>query len=219
MASFRVAFWGGEVILAEGECQQRQSYFTDSLCESNKILEEHWEFYTWTALQMPNRAAGSTPAQKHSGWLWPHWVRCSWSISPLSELQAPRPVAVYGTVCQRETGVVETPSTKGSPQPSAKAQGNVWPMGRQTRAIEQAAIFTFSHPDGCYETRKHDVPESVWEDKTTLVDHANPFMSEPQLLLGALLIPVALQRNRFSFRCLILLKDLRNAQGHKLFFS
>lgn len=218
MGSFGVAFLEGEVILAEGECQQRQSYFTDSLCESNKILAEHWAFYTWTAWQMPNRAAGSTPAQKHSGWLWPHWVRCSWSISPLSELQAPRPVAVYGTVSKRNRSDAR-PSIKGSAQPSAKAQGNVWPMGRQTRAIEQAAIFTFSHPDGCYETRKHDVPESVWDDKTTLVDHANPIMSKPQLLLSALLIPEALQRTRFSFRCLILLKDLRNAQGHKLFFS
>lgn len=82
MGSFGVAFLGGEVTLAEGECQQRQSYFSDSLCESNKIQGEHWEFYTWASWQMPNRAAGSTPAQKHSGWLWSHWLRRSWSYFP-----------------------------------------------------------------------------------------------------------------------------------------
>lgn len=62
------------------------------------------------------------------------------------------------------------------------------------------------------------MPESVTDDKTMLVDHANPIMSGPYVLLGVLLIPVALQRTRFSFRRLILLKDLRMAQGHKLFF-
>ena len=55
------------------------------------------------------------------------------------------------------------------------------------------------------------VLESVSDDKTTLVDYANPFMSGPQVLLGALLIVMSLQRTRFSFRCLILLKDLRKA--------
>lgn len=41
------------------------------------------------------------------------------------------------------------------------------------------------------------VPESVSDDKTMLVDHVNPFMSVPQVLLGALLITMALQRTRF----------------------
>lgn len=80
-------------------------------------------------------------------------------------------------------------------------------------------IFTSRWPLRNKERDMKYVPEPVSDDKTMLVDHANPFMSGPQVLLGALLIPMALQRTRFSFRCLILLKDLRRAQRHKLFFS
>lgn len=109
--------------------------------------------------------------------------------SPLSELLAPRPVAVHGTVSSERNGSGASSQHKRQRSALCKAQGDMWPMRRQTRAMEQAPIFPVSHPDGCYETRKHDVPESVCDDETMLVDHANPFMSEPQLLLGALLIP------------------------------
>lgn len=52
-------------------------------------------------------------------------------------------------------------SSQHKRQPSALGEGDVWPTGRQPRAIEQAPNFPFSHPDGCYETRKHGVPECV----------------------------------------------------------
>lgn len=69
-------------------------------------------------------------------------------------------------------------------------------MRRQTRAVKLAPIFPHFHVQMAV-MKQGDmkyVPESVSDDKTMLVDHANPFMSGPQVLLGTLLIPEALQR-------------------------
>lgn len=74
-------------------------------------------------------------------------------------------------------------------------------------------IFTSRWPLRNKEGDMKYVPEPVSDDKTMLVDHANPFMSGPQVLLGALLIPMALQRTRFSFRCLIFAE--RSEKGSK----
>lgn len=70
------------------------------------------------------------------------------------------------------------------------------PMRRQTRAMKHAPIFPHFHIQMAVMKQGGTkyVPESVSDDKIVLVDHANPFMSGPQVLLGALLIPMALQR-------------------------
>lgn len=72
-------------------------------------------------------------------------LNCYWSISPLSELQVPRAVAVYGNVYQKETGVLQAHSRKGIPQSSAKARGDVLPIRRQTRAMKHAPVFPHFH--------------------------------------------------------------------------
>lgn len=138
--------------------------------------------------------------------------------SPLSELLAPRPVAVHGTVCRRETGVVQAPSTKGSAQPSAKPKVTCGPWEDKPEPWNK-------------------LPSSQFPIQMAVMKQGNMMCLSLSAMMKPcwwiMLIPscqnpnsswvhyssLALQRARFSFRCLILLKDLRNAQGHKLFFS
>lgn len=167
MGSFGIAFWGRKVVLAEGEGQQRQSNLSDSLHESNRILGEHWEFYAWTAWRIPNRAGGATPAQKHSGWLWSQWVRHSWSISP-----------------KREKRNGSGARSQHKRQRSALCKSPKWHLAHEKAKQSHGAsshlpIFTSRW---LLWNRGHDVPESGWGDETLLVEHANPFMPEPQLL-------------------------------------
>ena len=137
-----------------------QSCLSDSWHECSMLLGEHKGFFfcCLTAWPMPNRAVGSTP-QKHFGLLWSCWVKCCWSISPLSERQVPRAVAVYSNVYQREKGVVQA-SSQQKRHPAALCKRQSWCIAHEKTNQSHETRFRlspFSHPDGHYETRRHEV--------------------------------------------------------------